>query len=55
VARESTVVHEGGIRLITGGSYNCRQTLLVSALEFENHTKEEHGKLWTFKEGQRQG
>lgn len=32
------------LRLITGGNYNSRQTLLVSALEFENHTKEGHGK-----------
>jgi hypothetical protein len=32
------------LRLITGGSYNCRQTLLVSVLEFENHAKKGHGK-----------
>jgi len=32
------------LRLITGGSYNCRQTLLVYVLEFENHAKEGHGK-----------
>jgi hypothetical protein len=32
------------LSLITGGRYNCRQTLLVSVLEFENHVKEGHGK-----------
>jgi len=32
------------LRLITGESYNCRQTLLLSVLALENHAKEGHGK-----------
>jgi hypothetical protein len=32
------------LRLIIGGSSNCRQTLLFPALEFENHVKGGHGK-----------